>query len=126
MLETLRIVVREHGMRGLYSGIVSPMLTLGLWKGVTLSTQRYVLGVLTGGERREPTRGEIMAASAAGGVSGAVAVRALIKLSFHTPKRLHTCGFDMISHVRTSLYRWPPLRSSRHEQPVPGPHSLAS
>ena len=71
-METLRVVLREVGLRGMFSGIVSPMTTLGFWKGVTLGTQRHVLNMLA--PDRKPTPAEVLFASCAGGVTGGVVV----------------------------------------------------
>ena len=69
---TLRLVLNEVGLRGMFSGILSPMTTLGFWKGITLGTQRYVLSALA--PDRKPTPAEVLAASCAGGVTGGVVV----------------------------------------------------
>ena len=67
-----RAVLREVGLRGMFSVIVSPMTTLGLWKGVTLSTQKNVLAVLA--PDRAPAPAEVLFASCMGGVTGGVIV----------------------------------------------------
>ena len=71
-MDMLRVILREVGLRGMFSGIISPMTTLGVWKGVTLGTQRHVLSGLA--VDRKPTPSEVLLASCAGGVAGGVIV----------------------------------------------------
>lgn len=67
-----RGLLSKHGFRGAYAGVVSPVLSTGVWKGVTIGTQRRVLDVLEGNGASHTTN--VFLASVAGGSLGAIVI----------------------------------------------------
>ena len=68
-LQIGRDVFRSRGLRGAYAGVLSPILSVGLWKGATLATQRRALDCLGGDRPRD-----VFLASVGAGCVGAVVV----------------------------------------------------
>jgi len=78
----------SNGIIGFYSGVISPCVSVGAWKAVVLGTHKALLS----GRGAEPKLRDVLASSAAAGVTGAVVVGPvdLIKTRAMTIPDVHT------------------------------------
>eukprot|EP00439_Symbiodinium_sp_Y106_P040105 s3124_g4.t3 len=105
-----RAIIRSEGVGSLYSGVMSPCLFTGIWKGVTLFTHRQLQHLLTRhrgfDDASQLTVLEVACcASAAGAVGGAVLAPAeLIKSRSQICSEPHSSPFQKeLNQVRALL-----------------------
>ncbi|CAE7190114.1 SLC25A48, partial [Symbiodinium sp. CCMP2456] len=100
LTQALRAIIRSEGIAALYSGVMSPCLFTGIWKGVTLFTHRQLQHLLARhrgfGDASQLTVLEVACcASVAGAVGGAVLAPAeLVKSRSQICSEPHSSPFQ--------------------------------